>query len=602
MRNSKTGCSRCRRNICCCPRAVASCLCPPGPAGPQGLPGVAGPPGPLGPPGLVGSNGPAGPSGLPGSDGAEGPPGPEGPEGPAGPAGSEIVVPDIAALIATPTAALVSGNEANVRTVRADWVLDKTSTLVVDGIAVVSTDTTGRWIRMPEADPTWLVVNNWFIDATIGNDEFDGQTAGTALRTYGELARRWHNEIIEPTTVSSTNFLCVVNSMTSLPATDPVFSACIPGSRVLLRFQGRVETILYSGTFTGVTPRSPATNTATVLADAAIVSPTTYLWRRWRNTTVGARLNQIGWIARDLGGNTFRSSTPGIINTVTYTDPQVGDTYNIETLVTISLGDLENTMIQGGVTGSATSLDFRELAVRANGFNATNFSVRGISNLNIRSCDFQSTVNFFGSVASRCFNCQFSQGVFVGTGLTDFTAGLVNSSLAGANGLVSFGFGIATLTNGFMCQGVNIKASSINIVDACVFDAVANSTNPGGHGVCIGKLQSNATQQPHNMPGWGQMETRLWGSGNAGAGLFVNAGCFFNYASGTGAGLTITGGLGDFRLNDTVTSRAWDEVGGVYTAAVANSWANLNTAIGGGGLGGNAHDLATSAQIVQAAA
>ena len=48
MRNHKTGCGRCSRNICCCPRtpAVTSCICPPGPPGPPGLPGSDGLPGP----------------------------------------------------------------------------------------------------------------------------------------------------------------------------------------------------------------------------------------------------------------------------------------------------------------------------------------------------------------------------------------------------------------------------------------------------------------------------------------------------------------------------------------------------------------------------
>ena len=51
MRNHKTGCGRCHRKVCCCPRT-------PGPPGPPGSNGTAGPPGP---PGLPGSTGPAGP-------------------------------------------------------------------------------------------------------------------------------------------------------------------------------------------------------------------------------------------------------------------------------------------------------------------------------------------------------------------------------------------------------------------------------------------------------------------------------------------------------------------------------------------------------------
>ena len=42
MRNHKTGCGRCHRKVCCCPRPATSCLCPPGPPGPQGPPGPPG--------------------------------------------------------------------------------------------------------------------------------------------------------------------------------------------------------------------------------------------------------------------------------------------------------------------------------------------------------------------------------------------------------------------------------------------------------------------------------------------------------------------------------------------------------------------------------
>ena len=44
MRNHKTGCGRCSRKVCCCPRpsVATSCICPPGPPGPAGPAGPAG--------------------------------------------------------------------------------------------------------------------------------------------------------------------------------------------------------------------------------------------------------------------------------------------------------------------------------------------------------------------------------------------------------------------------------------------------------------------------------------------------------------------------------------------------------------------------------
>ena len=104
MRNHKTVCGRCHRNLCCCPRTapVSSCICPPGPTGPQGLPGVAGPTGPVGPRGLTGEVGAAGAAGATGAAGAVGATGPQGPT-----ADGEIWIP-LAGLLAAGTVGVVN--------------------------------------------------------------------------------------------------------------------------------------------------------------------------------------------------------------------------------------------------------------------------------------------------------------------------------------------------------------------------------------------------------------------------------------------------------------------------------------------------------------
>ena len=68
MRNHKSGCDRCHRNVCCCPRSVASsCLCPPGPPGPSGPDGSTGATGATG----AGATGATGATGV-GTAGATG--------------------------------------------------------------------------------------------------------------------------------------------------------------------------------------------------------------------------------------------------------------------------------------------------------------------------------------------------------------------------------------------------------------------------------------------------------------------------------------------------------------------------------------------------
>ena len=597
-----TSCSRCRRKVCCCTRPA--CLCPPGPPGLPGSSGATGIAGPAGPPG---STGVAGPPGLPGSTGADGPPGPpgpEGPEGPQGPAGPDIVVPNIAALSATPTAALVSGNQAWVATVRATWVLDKTSTLVpeVPPITIAPAVGGGNWIRLPEADPTWLYVNNWFINATTGNDEADGQALLTPLRTHGELARRWNGGALRPSSIVSGFSVCTVNIVTSLPLTDPVYIDCSLPANTIVWYRGQAESVLYSGTFTAVTAAVPTANTALQLTDAAIGAWAPYLGRRWR-ITGGARLNTMGWVARDLGANTARSSTsylPANMNPAlsaswpivfngTAQNPQIGDPYSIETLTTITLGEVNVPLL-----ASSGRVIMGEIAVR----NTALLNQSGVLSYGAYSMDF-TAINWQDGLNQNFANCHILNTFLCVGGSLGFAAGLIGPAGAASVGLEVYSGCDVGLASGTMFQGTGMRGSNINIDDACVFDSVATAANPGGHGLSVGKTRNVVFNT--NSAGYAQVLTRLWGSGNAGAGVYVGSAAEFNYATAALAGLTITGTGGDFRLNNLTTGRAWDETAGAYTTARPTTWANLAATIGAGGFGGNAHDVASNAQVAAAA-
>ena len=604
-----TSCSRCRRKVCCCTRST--CLCPPGPPGPPGATGAAGPPGP------PGSTGASGPPGLSGSTGAQGP---EGPEGPAGP---DIVVPNIAALSATPTAALVSGNQAWVETVRATWVLDTTSTLTpeVPPITIAPAVGGGNWIRLPEADPTWLYVNDWFINATTGNDEADGQTLLTPLRTHGELERRWNGGTLAPstTTAGGLSLVCTVTLQTSLPATDPVFVRCILGRTVFLWYKGGADGApLYTGTFTAVTPIATSTNQALQLTDAAIVAWAPYLGKRWRITS-GARLNVMGWVARDLGAQTARSSTgqvPSPMNPASAASaptlasgvvlqPQVGDTFVIENLIAITLGQPNTPIEQSGGQGERVVMG--ELLVRSQGFLGLALrSNNAPSALGFYSCDFAVGIVWESGNggAGNMSNCRFAIGLFVIGGTVSVASGLFDAVTAGAFGAECYNSGSLQLTQGAMGQGVGFRGTAISITDACVFDSVSTGTNPGGHGLAIGitRLSFQGTRQA----AWCNVVTRLWGSGNAGAGVYVNAGSILEIPAGVlTTAMTITGTGGDFRLNNNTTANPWDQTAnagaGAFLAPRVCSWANLIATVATTGFGGFAQDVPSGARIAAAA-
>ena len=590
MHSHSKSCSRCHRKVCCCPRTVASsCICPPGPPGPEGPPG---------------------------SNGTTGATGPVGPEGPAGINGS---VPDIAALSAVPDAALAEGTLYYVESVRSFWRLAKSSDQTADGITVAPAQSGGaaQWFReLNVADLSWLTVNTWYIDAVAGDDENDGQAAVPAanrvgpLRTHGELTRRWAGNRIAPTQTNSIgNFYCQVNILTSLPATDPIEPDCVISSNTFLWYVGRAETVLYSGSITGFTVAAPLTNTPTQIVDSAIGSWAPYVGQRLRVTTVGARFNTIAWIAFDLGAEESRVSQPYLpgnmgpaaskpaLPTGSVQTLQVGDTFNIEQLVTVSFGPIAVSAEQAD-TGNTGAIIFGELVVRNNTVAiglTTQFVAYSTQMVNLAIDD---------AFVAYLTNCHITGSMYCLGGFTSIQAGLFDQSQFAGGGLTSYA--LCILQNGVMFQGVGMRGTSLSISDACVFDSVASTNNPQGHGVSVGRGPAIVGQGSalFNSVGFCSIQIRLWGSGNAGSGLYVNAGCHVTHAAGIVANLTITGGS-DFRLNGSATANVWDQTAnagaGAYLVPRACTWANLQASVATTGFGGNAEDIPSGARIAAAA-
>lgn len=105
--------------------------------------------------------------------------------------GGGTTVQTLAALSALDDGSLAEGANVAVASVRDVFELDKSSTLTVDGITVVATSSgTGRWLRREFPSLAWANQATWHVNATTGDDENGGDTAGTALATWGEYARR----------------------------------------------------------------------------------------------------------------------------------------------------------------------------------------------------------------------------------------------------------------------------------------------------------------------------------------------------------------------------------------------------------------------------
>lgn len=216
------------------------------------------------------------------------------------------------------TTGIADGTFAWVRSVEDLFVLNRTSALTADGITVVTGAVGGgQWLRRNNGSQRWLQQADWFIDASAGDDENDGNTSGTALRTHAELERRWGpNALLRQTTT--------VNILTDLDATDdatPYIDVTLEDGDVNLFYVGTATTIL-SGTLTAATTADSSTNTAQSVTDAAVgdwdtAGPggTSVIGFRMRLTANNAR----AFLAQRVSATEART---GIFETASRTPPQ----------------------------------------------------------------------------------------------------------------------------------------------------------------------------------------------------------------------------------------------------------------------------------------
>jgi len=145
------------------------------------------------------------------------------------------------------------------------YSLAKESTVAADGIDVLLTNSArlsntgpGRWIRMFElVFPPFLTVSDVFVNATTGNDQNNGLTANTALKTFAEFRKRIGTfNILNPVGGRLT-----VHILTDLPSTDPIgFEILLaPGATFLV--QGVDKILLANVTANTIVNKDRATNT-----------------------------------------------------------------------------------------------------------------------------------------------------------------------------------------------------------------------------------------------------------------------------------------------------------------------------------------------------
>lgn len=292
-----------------------------------------------------------------------------------------LAVANVMALGSLSIAALDDGSVVSMRSVRDLWYLDKTSTLVDDGITVITASGgIGRWIRMVQSHLSWRQQSSWFIDQAAGDDENDGNTAVTALASHEEFQRRIADQDqpleVDMTVTFTSNYVGDIENTASVSQVTPYGSITYKGQR----------TVVFSGSVTGVTPWVTGT-TAGTFDDAAL--PVSFTASGGIGNlcvlTSGANAGAASWLTLEPVAKTARYS--GFFDDTTFvlSDPSVTDTYDVVTLTSIT-GKI--TQVNDGFTY------FRDLALRSPGGFDVQIQVYG-GTLSFTYCDIECNQMFY---------------------------------------------------------------------------------------------------------------------------------------------------------------------------------------------------------------
>lgn len=246
---------------------------------------------------------------------------------------SDFAILNLLELSAMPIAPDDDGQIVYLLSLKDAFVYHAASTLTVDGITIVAANGSGRWERINLGSQEWRTQNTWYIDPTLGNDENNGLTSGTALKTYAELIRRWGPK---PDIIQSTNIYFLGN----MPTSDPIFLSEVAAPNNIL-FNGKL-TALATGTLTSYAAQ--VNNVSLVqIGDAGLVSTgfAPYVGKRLRFTS-GAASGMYVWIQRDDGYITdgYKASVLTPSNLFGFANAAPGDTYVIEDLSQVTISNI----------------------------------------------------------------------------------------------------------------------------------------------------------------------------------------------------------------------------------------------------------------------
>jgi hypothetical protein len=477
---------------------------------------------------------------------------------------------NVAALAAFPSASQPFGQLAFVQTVQAYWTYTPGATETPDGITIINALGGGQWIRLIEPSLFWQEQVRWDVDPVTGNDENNGISPATPLKTAAEYTRRTGTG--DNRVVFGQVDVFIHNS---LPATDQLlFAAHFQSQSSVLNFHG-VPAVAHSGTLSGFDQYNQVAGTATQIHDAAALDFTPFVGQQVLITS-GAAAGSRGNILKAVSAGIARldwltQPTAGNIVNPTFIAPSPGDTYEILTLPVAPNFAQDTTGFSSDNALNVAQafvelLDFGD-AVPPDGIASSTLPI------SIYYCRFPGVTEAEGS---SYFGCLFTGGGFsplITSALT--VCGVLNSFILSGSG------------NGVLCYGVVLQNSNIAIQENGFVEA--HTLDLG-----IGIFDSDSvitTGEPET--GYFFIEGILWGSNNTTFIFSLTAGSQVILSNSFATTLAVTGGGGGYHdviINGHTTLPAFDPSTGLFTAPVALSFANIKATIAAGGFNGNVWD------------
>ena len=377
----------------------------------------------------------------------------------------------------------------------------------------------GSWRRLLIGHPSWMEHRDWYCDAVNGNDENGGVDAANALKTPDELQRRWGGT---GRRARLTRALTLTFAQSPTGQTNMVFEVALgasftfvgtptitkPGT-VLSDVQTQVRT---AGSELGWAITGPGLD-ATDVGKLVVITA----------SGVGANVDAYALVLKDETGGKVRVSPFGTFDSTTgaFTQrtPQVGDTVEIRTPMTLTVGMIDcYAAAAGSASAGVNRVLFDSLTLDAGG--TSDGGIYGHKTSIYYARSILNGVTWLGE-GSGGKAPHFLRGGGVGTGQlfvrsggnsTISQSGCLGSVSVGANGHLA----VAADTYFQNCGLTVARGAFVNSQGAAFFDRSSSDS-------AFVLLDGGVCTQLGAVPDWG--------TNNTGHGLKVQSGASYTYAT-----------------------------------------------------------------------